>query len=143
MAVLEAGIIVNGLPLIRSEYYSDESTVDPTIKTSLVTALQSFASEAFNDKGEEIRLKKLTILIRDLDPGSNEPLLLYSIVEKGTDIPEVRKRLVNIEKKIDLIRMMVDTPVLTNELVKVKKIIDKELKELALKPADRAKKIFG
>ncbi len=143
MAVLEAGIIVNGLPLIRSEYYSDESTVDPTIKTSLVTALQSFASEAFNDKGEEIRLKKLTILIRDLDPGSNEPLLLYSIVEKGTDIPEVRKRLVNIEKKIDLIRMMVDTPVLTNELVKVKKIIDKEMKELVLKPADRARNIFG
>ncbi|HUT80660.1 MAG TPA: hypothetical protein VMZ29_05590 [Candidatus Bathyarchaeia archaeon] len=143
MAILEAGLIVNGLPLVRSVYYSDESGVDPIIKTSLVTAIQSFASEAFNDRGEEIKLKKISILLSDLDPGSKEPLLLYCIVEKGTDISEVKRRLAKIEKKIELIRMMVDTPVMTNELIKVKKTIDKELKELILKPADRAKNIFG
>ncbi|MBN1330038.1 MAG: hypothetical protein JXA54_11250 [Candidatus Heimdallarchaeota archaeon] len=143
MAILEAGLIVNGLPLIRSVYYSDESNVDPIIKTSLVTVIQSFASETFNDRGEEINLKKISILIRDLDPESNEPLLLYSIIEKGTDKSEVKRKLAKIKKKLDLIRMMTDTPVMTNELIKVKKIIDKELRPLVLKPSDRAKSIFG
>ncbi|MHA1212717.1 MAG: hypothetical protein ACTSSH_09675 [Candidatus Heimdallarchaeota archaeon] len=143
MAILESGIVVNGLPLIRSEYYPSEFYVDPFIKTSLVTAIQSFASEAFNDEVEEIQLKNFSIMIQDLDPGTQEPLLLYCIVEKGTDTVEVKKRLVSIEKKIDLIRIMVDTPVMTKDLKKIKKTIDEELKDLCLKPADRAKNVFG
>ena len=86
MAVIEAGLIVNGMPIIRSVYYPDERELDPFIRTSLLTAIQTFAAKAFNDEAEEMKLKRYSILIKDLDPGTNEHLLLYSVAEKGTDI---------------------------------------------------------
>ncbi len=143
MAVIEAGLIVNGIPLIRSEYYPTETEVDPFIRTGLLTAIQTFASKAFSDEAQEMQLKKYSIVIKDLNPGTNEQLLLYSIAEKGTDISELRRRLANLEKKLDLTRVILDTPVMTSEIRQIKKIIDKELKDLCLKPADRAKNIFG
>ena len=39
--------------------------------------------------------------------------------------------------------MVLDTPTMTNELKEVKKVIDEQLRDLALKPADRAKSVFG
>ncbi|NPE09716.1 MAG: hypothetical protein GNW80_15645, partial [Asgard group archaeon] len=143
MAVIEAGLIVNGMPIIRSVYYPDEKEVDPFIRTGLFTAIQTFASKAFDDEAEEMKLKRYSLIIKDLDPGSNEQLLLYSVAEKGTDVSEVKKRLANLEKKLDLDRVILDSPVMTSELKQIKKMIDKELKDLCLKPADRAKGVFG
>ena len=116
MAVIEAGLIVNGIPLIRSEYYPTETEVDPFIRTGLLTAIQTFASKAFSDEAQEMRLKKYSILIKNLDPGTNEQLLLYTIAEKRTDISELRRRLTNLEKKLDLTRVILDTPVMTSEI---------------------------
>ena len=143
MAIIEAGLIVNGIPLIRSEYIPTEREVDPFIRTGLLTAIQTYASKAFSDEAEEMRLKKYSLIIKDLDPGTNEQLLLYSIAERGTDLSEVKRRLANLEKKLDLSRIVLDTPIMTNEIKHIKKQIDKELRDLCLKPADRAKNIFG
>ena len=90
-----------------------------------------------------MKLKRYSIIIKDLDPGSNEQLLLYTVAEKGTDFPEVKKRLANLEKKLDLDRVILESPVMTSELKQIKKMIDKELKDLCSKPADRAKGVFG
>jgi len=72
MAVIEAGLIVNGMPIIRSVYYPYEKEVDPFIRTGLFTAIQTFAATAFDDEAEEMKLKRYSIIIKDLDPGSNE-----------------------------------------------------------------------
>ena len=143
MAIIESGLIINGLPLIRSEYYPKNTGVDPFIQTGLFTAIQSFASDAFMDEVEEMKFKRYAILMKDLEPLTHEQKILYIIAEKGTDLTEAKKRLEALAKDLDLENMVLDTPTMTNELREVKKIIDKQLKDLALKPADRAKSVFG
>ena len=143
MAVIESGLIVNGIPLIRSEYYPAEKYVDPFIRTGLFTAIQTYAAKAFRDEAEEMRFKKYIIVIKDLNPHQNEPLLLYAVVERGTDVSEVKKRLANLERKLDVHDLIFDTPVITSEFQGMKEIIDKELRDLCMTPADRARFIFG
>ncbi|MFW9924696.1 MAG: hypothetical protein ACFFDW_15555 [Candidatus Thorarchaeota archaeon] len=143
MAVIESGLIINGIPLIRSEYYLIEKNVDPFIKTSLFTAIQTFASNVFGEEAEEMRFKKYIIVIKKLNPDMIQQYLLYMIIERGTDVQEVKKRLNNLMKKINLEELPIDNPLITNEIKELKKIIDKEIRDLVLKPADRAKFIFG
>jgi hypothetical protein len=144
MAVIESGLIVNGMPIIRSEYYPANYNVDPFLRTGLFTAIQTFASKAFSDQPEEMRLKKYILLVKDFKINdSTGQQLLYVIVEKGTDLGEVRKRLANLRKKLDLSDIIFDAPVMTQQLKEVRDTIDRELNDLCLKPADRAKKIFG
>jgi len=143
MAIIESGLIVNGIPLIRSEYYPAEKFVDPYIKTGLFTAIQTLASKAFRDETEEIRFRKYIILIKDLNPEENEPVFLFTVIERGTDISEVKKRLENLAKKMDVEKLILDTPIMINELKELQNQINKEINDLCLKPADRAKYIFG
>jgi len=81
--------------------------------------------------------------MKDLEPDSHEQKILYIIAEKGTDLSEAKKRLAALAKILDLENMILDSPTMTNELREVKKVIDEQLKDLALKPADRAKSVFG
>ena len=143
MAVIEAGLIINGIPVVRSEYYSVEKLGDPFIRTGLFTAIQTFAAKAYSDEVSEMQFRKYVISIHDLNPGEKAPMLLYAVAERGTDVSEIKKRLKNISKKVDLERTIFDSPVMTNEIKKVKKTIDKEMQDLSLKPADRAKFVFG
>ncbi|MHA1245408.1 MAG: hypothetical protein ACTSP7_12675, partial [Candidatus Heimdallarchaeota archaeon] len=87
--------------------------------------------------------KRYAILMKDLEPLTHEQKILYVIAEKGTDLTEAKKRLEALAKDLDLENMILDTPTMTNELREVKKVIDEQLKDLALKPADRAKSVFG
>jgi len=143
MAVIESGLIINGIPVVRSEYYPVEKFGDPFIRTGLFTAIQTFAAKAFQDEVKEMKFKKYVIVIRDLNAGEEMPILLYSVAERGTDISEIKKRLQNIQKKINITERILDSPVMNNETVRVKKIVDKEMQDLSLKPADRAKFVFG
>lgn len=143
MAVIEAGLIINGMPIVRSEYYPSEKFGDPFIRIGLFTAIQAFAAQAFSDQAEEMQFKKYVIVIRDLNPGENALILLYAVAERGTDIAEIKKRLEKINKKINLEEIIFDSPVMMNEIKLVKKTIDKEMQDLRLKPADRAKFVFG
>ena len=143
MAIIESGLIINGLPIIRSEYYPKDTKIDPLIQTGLFTAIQSFASDAFMDEVEEMKFKRFTILMKDLEPDSHEQKILYVIAEKGTDFTEAKKRLEALAKDLDLENTILDSPTMTTELQQIKKAIDEQLKDLALKPADRAKSVFG
>jgi len=143
MAIIEAGLVVNGLPIIRSSYHKDIKEVDPIIKMSLVTALKTFANEAFEDQPEALHLKNFSIMLHDISSEETDSLFLYCILEKKTDEGEVRKRLKRIEEKATMLKVIMNQPVATKGLKKIKKIIDKELKDLYLKPADRAKTVFG
>ncbi|MEA2071542.1 MAG: hypothetical protein U9O98_09660 [Asgard group archaeon] len=143
MAIVESGLIINCVPLIRSEYYHSENDIDPFMKTNLFSVVQSFASQAFKDEVKEIQLKNHQVLIKVLRPSDVEQLLFYLIVEKGTDIPEVQTRISNILKKINFNEIIFDSPVMTAELKQVKEIIDEELADMVRGPAERAKIIFG
>ncbi|NHJ39607.1 MAG: hypothetical protein FK731_06190 [Asgard group archaeon] len=144
MVIIEAGLIVNGMPKIQSIYYQEDYKIDSIVKSNLVAALQTMAENAFDDEAKEMRLKKYIILIKDIKVESVSQLFLYAIAEiAGTDIGEVRKRLENLGNSLDFSDLILDLPILTKDLEKVQKKIDKALKDLSLKPEDRARYIFG
>ncbi|MBD3189316.1 MAG: hypothetical protein GF308_01660 [Candidatus Heimdallarchaeota archaeon] len=133
------------MPMIRSEYYSTDSNVDPFLKTGLFTAIQTFASKAFHDVAEEMRLKKYLLLIRNLHhPDSDQQVMLYLVAEReNIEISELRRRMKNLEKKIDLSDIVIDNITPSKELLEIRKVIDEELRDLALRPSDRARSVFG
>ena len=132
MAVLETGLIVNGNPIIFSIYHPSELQINQYLKSSLVAALQNYASDAFQDEIDEMRFKnKYTLLIRHLDPKLHQ-FFLYAIVEKRTDIAEVKKRMANLARAIPVDPEILTSPTQTKELRAIKKMIDKELKDLTV-----------
>lgn len=143
--IMESGLIVNGIPMVRSEYYPTDSDVDPFLKTGLFTAIQTFASKAFHDVAEEMRLKRYTLLIKNLPyPEGDQQVILYLVAEReNSDIAELRKRMANLEKKIDLSDIVIDNLTPSQELLEIRKIINEELNDLALRPSDRARSVFG
>jgi len=143
MVVIESGLIINGIPIVRSEYADSKQFGDPFIRIGLFTAIQSFAAQAFSDEAVEMKFKKYVIAIRDLNPGEKAPILLYAVAERGTDISEMKNRLENISKKINLAKLIIDSPVMTEEIQAIKETIDHEMQDLKLTPADRAKFLFG
>lgn len=144
MAIIEAGLIVNGMPKIQSIYYPKDYKIDSIIKSNLVAALQIMAENAFDDEAKEMRLKKYIILIKDIKLESVNQLFLYAIAEiAGTDIGEMRKRLENLGDSLDFSDITLDLPMPTSDFTKIQKTIDKTLRDLCLKPEDRARHIFG
>ncbi len=143
MAVIEAGLIISGIPIVRSEYAPSEKFGDPFIRIGLFTAIQAFAAQAFSDEAEEMKFKKYVIVIRDLNPGEKMPILLYAVAERGTDASEIKNRLENISRTINIAELILDSPASTDEIKKIKRKIDREMQDLKLTPADRAKFVFG
>ena len=143
MAIIEAGLIVNGMPVIRSEYFSIKKNVDPFLRTSLFTAIQTYAKHAFKDHAEEMKLKKYNILIRNISLEDGDQKILYAVLEKGTDKDEVKKRMQLLHEKITSSQVIFDSAMMSQEIRSIKRMIDSELKDLCLRAADRAKKIFG
>ncbi|MHA1742879.1 MAG: hypothetical protein ACTSV6_01355 [Candidatus Heimdallarchaeota archaeon] len=143
MAIIEAGLIVNGLPILRRSYHPSVKDVDPMIKASLMTALKTFAKEAFADRPEVLKLSKFSIMLHDLNTEEPGTIFLYCVLEKKTAEGEVRRRLKQIEEKMAAMNEILDQPVETKGLRKIKRLIDRELKDLCLRASDRAKNIFG
>ncbi|NHJ46752.1 MAG: hypothetical protein FK733_03090 [Asgard group archaeon] len=144
MAVIEAGLIVNGMPQIQSIYYPEDYVVDPIVKSNLVAAIQVMAESAFRDEAREIKLKKYAIFINSIKHETVGQLFLYAIAEIAkTDLNEVQRRIDNLGKDLDFTQITLDLPMKTKKLISIQQRIDKSLKDLCMKPADRAKAIFG
>jgi len=95
--VYEAGCIINGLPVIRRQYFEAKelSNADPLIVGGFLTAIQEFTSTAFQDLPEEFKMARKRVCLYKID-GFASNLILYAIVEIKVDSKVVRKALLNI-----------------------------------------------
>ena len=59
MAVLEAGVMFGGIPVVKINYYDDKAT-DSMLTAGLLEAIQAFAVEIFNDETETFKMKRYT-----------------------------------------------------------------------------------
>ncbi|MHA1366497.1 MAG: hypothetical protein ACTSP5_08830 [Candidatus Heimdallarchaeota archaeon] len=57
MAVLEAGIMFGGVPIVKNYYYNEKGT-DSMLTAGLLEAIQLFAVEVFGDESESFKMKK-------------------------------------------------------------------------------------
>ena len=145
MAVLEVGIIHEGLPIFKIDFHF-EVKGDATLRSGLFSAIQSFAKEAFGDETEELRLKNLTICLKTIQLHDGRDIALYAVADKDShNIDPIKNSLMKAGEHIK--RMIADgTPISTIEPDKnevFKDTFENEFKDLRMRPAERAKRLFG
>ncbi len=145
MAVLEVGLIAEGLPVVKRDYQELAGvSVDPVIKSGLFSAINAFTREVFGDSTEELKLKRFVICIKPVEL-TNGSFFLYAIVDRTTKTKAVTNALDRISTYIAVKIEVSDFsgPINPNKFAIFHKKIDDEMKDLRLRPADRAKKLFG
>lgn len=145
MAVLEVGMIHEGLPIFKIDFHL-EVKGDATLRSGLFSAIQSFAKEAFGDETEELRLKNLTICLKTVTLHDGKELALYAVADKDShNIDPIKNSLLKTGDQIK--KMVADgTPLSTIEPDKnevFKPAFENEFKDLRMRPAERAKRLFG
>ena len=148
MAVLEVGIIHEGLPIFKRDYHL-EVKGDATLRSGLFSAIQSFAKEAFGDETEELRLKNLIICLKTVSLPDGKDVALYAVSDKDTrSIDPVRNALVRVGntiiEKMNEEGQKVEISTIEPEKNEIlSPIFENEFKDLRMKPAERAKRLFG
>jgi len=145
MAVLEVGIIHEGLPVFKIDFHL-EVKGDATLRSGLFSAIQSFAKEAFGDETEELRLKNLTICLKTFHLHDGRDIALYAVADKDShNIDPIKNSLIKTGEQI---KKMVSEGALLSTIEPAKNDIYKpafenEFKDLRMRPAERAKRLFG
>lgn len=145
MAVLEVGIIHEGLPVFKIDFHM-EVKGDATLRSGLFSAIQSFAKEAFGDETEELRLKNLTICLKTVTLSDGRDIALYAVADKDShNIDPIKNSLI---KTGDQIKQMITDGSFLSTIEPAKNdvfrsIFENEFKDLRMRPAERAKRLFG
>jgi len=151
MAVLEIGINLGMKKLLEIRYYSSgDNVLDPTIRARFLSGLEDFIDEVFGDEINVISLSSFVIICyykmvkfsnREVDDFL--PLLIFAIIEKGTDHDFVTQHLKTIYSHF------LDTYDLNEIFMKKSKFfkdfnskVDQILGDLRFKLEDRIKTIF-
>ncbi|MFX1425191.1 MAG: hypothetical protein ACFFBE_01965 [Promethearchaeota archaeon] len=104
MAVLEIGINLGLKKLLEIKYYSSaDNVLDPNIRARFLSGLEDFINEVFGDEINVISLSSFEIIcyFKMVQNSKKEmailqPLLIFAIIEKGTDQNFVHQHLKKI-----------------------------------------------
>ncbi len=152
MAILETAIVFETETILERKYYTSDEVLSPEYRLDLLKAVDGFASAGFNDEISSFSLGDFTLIVSSVpvhEPGFEEnsgKLMMYSIVQKGMTETVVKENMNSILEQF-LNRYSRSHLFHLNE-ERIKKMgefterIDKQFKDLALKPQDRFKKIF-
>ncbi len=141
------GIINNGVPLVSKQYYKEnDMSVDPMLRGGFLSALNSFATEVFADEMESFSMKNFTIVLLSRPMRETPPLniIAYTIGDKKLNLKLAKSALTRI---LDLFIQRYDfLDDLNVDLALFDDFIpafDRVLGDLAKKPDDRLRSIFG
>jgi hypothetical protein len=104
MAILEIGINLGTRKLLEIRYYSSgDNVLDPSIRARFLNGLEDFVNEVFGDEINVISLVSFEIIcyykmvqISVREKNDSLPLLIFAIIEKGTDHDFVTQHLKKI-----------------------------------------------
>ncbi|MFW9779198.1 MAG: hypothetical protein ACFFE8_10125 [Candidatus Heimdallarchaeota archaeon] len=145
MAVYEVGVISRaGLPVIHIDFRPGVSG-DPIMTAGFLTALQQFVKTAFSDDIRDFTLEKFSIYFAKTELMSEEECSVYVICERKKGEKAIQDRLANILRRVRESFFSLDDPDIGNSeaAMEFKDFIKKEFEDLKLRPAERAKKLFG
>ena len=140
MAVLEAGVMFGGVPIVKINYYDDKAT-DSMLTAGLLEAIQSFAVEIFNDETETFKMKKYSIFLHKTTLKTDQVVTLYSICD-SVDRPGTIKVIMHsiataFQDTFENVNMGC-----LNKYEDFKETITKKLGDLIYRPEDRLRKVF-
>lgn len=116
MAVIEVGLLVTGLPIYIADYRENsDNEGDNILQSALMSAIQIFAQEAFQDVMDTLTLSDMTIVFHlaiKNQPGYSEPLeiIIYAVADKQTkSITSVKKALIKAGNAISQSPNLINT----------------------------------
>ena len=151
MAVLEIGINLGTKKVLEIRYYSStDNVLDPNVRALFLNGLEDYINEVFGDDINAISLSSIEIICNNKMvqlsiKGKKEflPLLIFAIIEKGTDHEFVKQHL----KKI--YSLFIESYDLSDIFMKKSNFfkdfepqIDKILGDLRFKLDDRIRTLF-
>ncbi|MGC9779331.1 MAG: hypothetical protein HZR80_08840 [Candidatus Heimdallarchaeota archaeon] len=140
MAILEAGVMFGGIPVVKINYYN-ESTTDSMLTAGLLEAIQAFAVEIFNDETEIFKMKKYSIFLHKMKLKNKQEVTLYSICDSVDRPRTVKDNMRTLAEKFYKQFEQVDLGLLAH-YESFKETMTKSLGDLIYRPEDRLKKVF-
>ncbi len=140
MAVLEAGVMFGGIPIVKINYHDDKAT-DSLLTAGLLEAIQAFAVEIFDDETETFKMKRYSIFLHKTTLKNNQVVTLYSICDSVDRPGTIKVIMYSIAKAFHDTFDNVNMGCL-NEYEDFKEIITKKLGDLIYRPEDRLRKVF-
>lgn len=148
MAILEAGIIFDGITIVSREYYASDTNLDEQLRAGLLSAISGFAKEAFKDNIESFSLSNYTIVCQVKSvkvPGEvgESNFMCFGIVEKGTKPKIVKKSLKKVTRAFMARYSLLDVRRgNVSFFAEFGERMDAIFKDLRLKSEDRLKSVF-
>ena len=147
MVIYELGLLNCGLPLISKQYYKEYNmNVDPLLRGGFLSALNAFAQEVFSDEIDSFSLKnfKIVLLSKPFNSSGQETIISYCIGDSKLKLETAKKALTKVLEVFfanygHLKSLKVDLTIF-NDFVT---IFDDIVGDLARKPEDRLKSVFG
>ncbi|MHA2294555.1 MAG: hypothetical protein ACXAEU_20710 [Candidatus Hodarchaeales archaeon] len=145
MTVLEIGLLYGGLPVFRKDYHKlvKNRDMDPVLRSGLLSAINTMLKETFTDSVEEFKLRNYAICVKSVDLESAS-LSLYAICDKNTKTKHVRSALDKLASlALDNLAGFSVLSAMDPDFFKdFDKAISKEMRDLKLKPEERATRLF-
>lgn len=151
MAILEVGINLGLKKLVEIKYYSkSDNVINSNIRAKFLAGMESYLSEVYADKLNVISFSDFQIVcyykvleLHSKDFEDKQPLLVFAIIEKGTDPILVKKHLKKIKtlflKEYDLKDVFQKKLNFKNFELRINKILG----DLRFKVEDRISSLFG
>lgn len=151
MAILEIGINLGMKRLVEIKYYSSSDNIlDSNIRAKFLNGVEDFISEVFDDEINVISLSSFEIIcyqetVQEISKEikNPQPLLIFSIIEKGTSHRFVEQHLKEIISRF--LRKYALGDILTKNPKFFKRFeskIDKILGDLRFSTDDRIRTLF-
>lgn len=140
MAVLEAGIMFGGVPIVKASYY-DEKGTDSMLTAGLLEAIQLFAVEIFDDESESFKMKKYSIYLYNIILENGQKVIFYAICD-SEDRPTTLKDCMKwLARKFKEQYKSVDMGCV-DKYEEFRELITKKMGDLIFRPEDRLRKVF-
>ena len=145
MVIYELGLVSHGLPIVSKQYYK-EYEVDPTLRGGFLSALNAFAEEVFSDSIDSFSMKNFTIVLLTIPFGvyGTINITAYCIGDKKVNLKQAKEALTKTLRAFNTQFGHLESLSCDLALFEpFKEVIDGILGDLAKKPDDRARSIFG
>ena len=147
MVIFELGIIRAGVPLISKQYYEEHSMpVDNVLRSGFLSALNSFAAQAFSDEIESFTMKNFKIVLlseQQKKDTESEGIFSYCIGDKKLNLKLAKRALTKILEEFSNKYGKSDLPNDLSTYDEFLLVFDSILGDFVKKPEDRLRSIFG
>jgi len=140
LAVLEAGIMFGGVPIVKNYYYKEKGT-DSMLTAGLLEAIQLFAVEVFGDESESFKMKKYCIYLFNIILESEQKIIFYVICDSEDRPAMIKDTMKWLARKFKEQYATVDMGCL-DKYEDFSELITKKMGDLVYRPEDRLRKLF-